>query len=200
MKNRYLTLADTMDKDSQLQLLAVYDATHGLIVTYNTAEEEMAFRNLMIRKFNMFKRGIQLGEYTFEELRDYVLRKNGPYRQNVLTDDQEIDRLQNSQCIPAELPPKEISVEDLFRTSPLYGGSDDELNNLDNIIGAVLKSFGAPIKLKGFHVDSKSDHKAPEIPPKKILPKHSKKTKGKPRRKENDKENDEKNGKIPRDS
>jgi len=198
MKNRYLTLADTMDKDNQLQLLAVYDVAHGLIITYNTAEKEMVLRNLMAQKFNMFKRGIQVGEYTFEELRDYVLRKNGPYRQDLPTDEEEIDRLQNSQRILAELPPKEISVEDLFKGSPLSRESDNELNNLDNILGAILKTFGGATKSEDpFAIP---DSKVPEIPPKKTLPKHPKKTKGKPRRKENDKENDEKNGKIPRDS
>jgi len=199
MKNRYLTLTDTMNRDNQLQLLAVYDVSHGLIVTCHTAEEEMAFRNRIAQKFNMFKRSVQVGEYTFEELMDYVLRKNGPYRQDVLTDDQEIDRLQISQCIPAELPPKEISVEDLFRTPHLSERFDEELNNMDNILGAVLKSVRASMKSEGSLVDSKSDSKAPKHS-KKTLPKHLKKTKGKPRHKENVKENGKKNEKIPRDS
>lgn len=91
---------DTFGLDSQLYQLASYDVTKGRIIFCDTAEMEDEFKKKVIQKFNHFKDRIQDGEYTFVQLRDYILSKYGPYKQTKLTEEQELNELEKIANTP----------------------------------------------------------------------------------------------------
>ena len=80
--------------DSMLLEMAAYDVTGGLVPIINK-ENYQDTCNQIFKRFNQFKRGIQLGEYTFESIKDNILSKNGPYPQKKISDEEAVEELIN---------------------------------------------------------------------------------------------------------
>jgi hypothetical protein len=75
--NEDISTEDIYKWDNQLFQLASYEVTGGLMILPSSIEEAMELQQSIFKKFNYFKRLIQIGESTLEELHESVLRKNG---------------------------------------------------------------------------------------------------------------------------
>ena len=95
--------------DNLLFDIAIYDVTGGLIPL---VENKKAYRDIYLRasfRFNHFKRLIQLGECTFESIRDIVLARNGPYAQKRQSDEEAVEELLNPSP-KARITPKQAKA------------------------------------------------------------------------------------------
>jgi hypothetical protein len=70
-----MTLAEAHRRDKFLHDLAVYEVTKGLMITKISQEGILNLYSQVAHKFNYFKRLIQSGEYTIEELEDFITSK-----------------------------------------------------------------------------------------------------------------------------
>jgi len=64
--------------DQLLFQLANYEATSGLAFVPGDIDEAVSIQKAIAQKFNFFKRMIQNGECTIEELQQLVIMRNGP--------------------------------------------------------------------------------------------------------------------------
>jgi hypothetical protein len=136
---------DTRTIDTMLFELAMYDITKGLLPIIDSKEAYQKLSIDAVKRFNYFKRQIQLGEYTFDSIRDDVLTRNGPYYQKNLTDDEIIDDL----LVPKKDKPVEvmtrnqandaiIAMEEMIRilkrnsVKNLDGFNDEDIDGLED--------------------------------------------------------------------
>ena len=70
-------IEDVQKWDSRLFQLASYEVTSGLMVVPSSQEEILELQKKIASKFNYFKRLIQLGEITIDELSKSVFARNG---------------------------------------------------------------------------------------------------------------------------
>jgi len=78
MKRR--TFEDVLRIDEALQQLAIYDITKGMMLVPTSQEEFHEFQLKVVDKFNYFKRLIQNGSVSFEQIKCNVLDRNGPFK------------------------------------------------------------------------------------------------------------------------
>lgn len=192
---RHYTFVETMERDFQLNQLASYDVTKGLVLICKTSEEELALRKTIVERFNYFKRGIQTGEYTLAQLKDHILSKYGAYKQKATTTEEEIAALEKISYLPLT-PDDESDVEERddhrslgffdalsqilppFPEMPEYEGSgpialkdvEDVLRKIrdkDNKSKKPKKPIGDPFGVLGHEEDETLDEDQPEqyIPP-----------------------------------
>ena len=109
--NDHYTFSDAMGLDAMIYQLATYEITKGQILACKTIDEEMEYQRLIVAKFNYFKKYIQTGEYTFPELRDYVLSKYGPYLQKPKpTEEESLKQLENLANCPIQEDKEEVNT------------------------------------------------------------------------------------------
>ena len=70
-----LSFSEIAFRDKVLYEVAMYDVLKGMMKIYDTDEEYDAFKSLAVKRFNLYKRLIIVGEFTFEELVEYVTNK-----------------------------------------------------------------------------------------------------------------------------
>ena len=75
-----ISYSDAMERDKILHGLAVYDACNGMMHSFNTKEKYIDMRIKAANFFNRYKRMIQYGEFTFEEIIDDVIQRNAAHR------------------------------------------------------------------------------------------------------------------------
>lgn len=75
-----ISYKEAMDRDNLLYLLSRYDVLGGFMRVIDTSEEMRELAKSTFSKFNHNKRLIQLGEYTFDEIIEDILRRNAAYK------------------------------------------------------------------------------------------------------------------------
>lgn len=95
MKRR--TFEDVIQIDDALRKLSIYEVSKGMLLLPTSMEEAFEFQQKVINKFNYFKRLIQNGSVSFEQIKCYILDQNGPFKkQRKLTIDELLINIQ--QC------------------------------------------------------------------------------------------------------
>ena len=75
-----MSLSEARRYDRLLMELASYEVSKGLAPTHiETGGELIDFQKEVLKKFNYFKKLVQTGEITLDELEDDVVSRNGPF-------------------------------------------------------------------------------------------------------------------------
>jgi len=107
---------DVKKLDNALYHLASYVTTKGLILVPKSEEDMLDMEDRIARKFNELKRKIQLGECTFEFLKEDILSRYGPF-----TASEHNQRMHNfnnnisSPAIPPSLLQGLVDLENTFK-------------------------------------------------------------------------------------
>ena len=75
---RRYSIREVMQMDQLLFQLATYEATQGLAFVPSDMDDALSIQKTIAKQFNFFKRMIQNGECTLEELQQLVVTRNGP--------------------------------------------------------------------------------------------------------------------------
>lgn len=132
---KYESFDEARLMDSLLFEMAMYDVTNGLIPIIESKEDYQKLYVQVSRRFNQFKKWIQLGESNFEAIRDSVLSRNGPYVQKQKTDEQVIDELIHPPKMTEEDTKQAITTMeqmiDILRKSAIKKSMEDEIDGID---------------------------------------------------------------------
>jgi hypothetical protein len=71
-----MTLAEARRRDKIIHDLAFYETTQGMMLTEMSAEGVINLHRQIAKKFNEFKKLVQSGEYSIEELENDVTSRN----------------------------------------------------------------------------------------------------------------------------
>lgn len=71
-----ISYQDAMARDKLLYELSMYDLCGGMMRIIKSEEDYMEFNQKIFDRFNFYKRLIQIGEYTFDELVNDILSRN----------------------------------------------------------------------------------------------------------------------------
>lgn len=106
--NMIPNFSDAMQIDHAIYELAAYDASKGLIMIPESADQAIELQKAIAKRFNYFKRLIQNSEISFVELHRTVAERNGPYpnRKHNLTTEQSIEECLNAPQQVVEEPVK----------------------------------------------------------------------------------------------
>jgi hypothetical protein len=117
---------DAINSDNYIYKMAIYDVSDGLLPTNYSEDKTIEFQEAVNKRFNIFKKQIQSGETTINELSKFIALKNGPYKKIKLT--------------------KEQIMDDIIKGSrePIKDNSNKNIDTLKNIL-LGLSSKGMPI-------------------------------------------------------
>ena len=104
--------------DALLFNLATYDMSKGLAYIPDSADGFIEFQKSIAQKFNYYKRLIQIGEMTFEDIQQSIVEKNGPF-----------------------LQPKPKTVDDVIDDTAIIANKTAEIDKLQEEISAINVSL-----------------------------------------------------------
>ena len=86
-------MSDIIKFDSQLFMLANYEASEGLIPILETNDEVIEYRKKVSKIFNKYKKSIQSGECDFDFIFDHVMSMYGAIPRPNVTPEEIVDKL-----------------------------------------------------------------------------------------------------------
>ena len=92
--------------DNLLLEIAAYDVTGGLFPIVQSEESQRELYVKVAKRFNQFKRGIQLGEYSLESIQADVVSKSGPFFRKSMTEEEAIEELVNPKTSKEDISGK----------------------------------------------------------------------------------------------
>lgn len=106
-----------MQMDQLLFQLATYETTSGLAFVPADIDEAINIQRCIAKKFNFFKRMIQNGECTLEELQQLVITRNGPVpnKNHNLSLEESLEEMLKTPIEEEKTPPDRFEFKDVLQ-------------------------------------------------------------------------------------
>lgn len=134
-----LSFGEVSGRDAELFQLASYEVNHGMLVIPNSQDEAISIQRKIVDKFNYFKNVIQKGEMTQAQIKQNVLRRNGPFPQEeYVSVDKMIEDISTPMLPQSGQEEKDFNPHD----------EDDVKREIDNVFEGFANALRGIVKAR----------------------------------------------------